>query len=91
MGSGKTYQTLKYLIDKPSFIWITPLEALAQNTKFRLEQDNIDCKYYKDFKTSKEKHERMSVYDKLIICINSLPYTKDKKYKIVVIDENFNF
>ena len=44
MGSGKTFQTLKYLIDKPSFIWITPLEALAQNTKFRLEQDNIECK-----------------------------------------------
>jgi hypothetical protein len=75
------------LIDKPSFIWITPLEALAQNTKFRLEQDNIECKYYKDFKNSKEKHERMAIYDKLIICINSLPYTKDKKVKVVVIDE----
>jgi hypothetical protein len=87
MGSGKTFQTLKYLIDKPSFIWITPLEALAQNTKFRLEQDNIECKYYKDFKNSKEKHERMAIYDKLIICINSLPYTKDKKFKVVVIDE----
>jgi hypothetical protein len=29
----------------------------------------------------------MAIYDKLIICINSLPYTKDKKFKVVVIDE----
>jgi hypothetical protein len=29
----------------------------------------------------------MAIFDKLIICINSLPYTKDKTYKIVVIDE----
>ena len=29
----------------------------------------------------------MDIYDTLTICIHSLPYTKDKKYKIVVIDE----
>jgi len=87
MGSGKTFQTLKYLQNQESFIWMTPIEALAQNTKFRLEQDNIDCKYYKDFKNKQDKDANMSKFDRLIICINSLPYTKTKYYKIVVIDE----
>jgi len=36
MGSGKTYQTIKYLQDKNDFIWITPNIALAQNTTQRL-------------------------------------------------------
>jgi hypothetical protein len=35
MGSGKTYQTIKYLQDKDQFIWITPNIALAQNTTQR--------------------------------------------------------
>jgi len=87
MGSGKTHQTINYLKNKNSFIWMTPLEALAQNTQHRLQENNINCKYYNDFKNAQEKHQKMSIYDKLIICINSLPYTKDKYYKIVVIDE----
>jgi hypothetical protein len=66
---------------------MTPLEALAQNTKYRLEQDNIDCKYYKDFKNKSEKDSNMSSYNRLIICINSLPYTDEKIYDVVVIDE----
>jgi hypothetical protein len=87
MGSGKTYQTLKYLKDKESFIWMTPIEALAQNTKHRLEEDEKDCKYYKDFKNKADKTKNMKSFDRLIICINSLPYTVDKSYKVVVIDE----
>lgn len=83
MGSGKTYQTIKYLKDQNSFIWMTPIIALAQNTKYRLEQDDINCHYYKE-----ASEEPLSNHDNLIICINSL-YKLDqhKKYKIVVIDE----
>ena len=87
MGSGKTFQAIEYLKNQDSFIWLAPIEALAQNTMHRLEQNNINCKYYKDFKNSKEKHDKLADYDKMIICINSLAYTQNKKYKIVVVDE----
>ena len=87
MGSGKTYQAIEYLKNVDSFIWMAPIEALAQNTMYRLEQNKIDCKYYKDFKNSAEKLEKLSKYDKMIICINSLRYTNEKVYKVVVIDE----
>ena len=81
MGSGKTYQTIKYLKDKESFIWMTPIIALAQNTKFRLEEEQIECHYYKDNSRNLHKH------DKLIVCLNSIQKTEDKLYKIVIIDE----
>ena len=87
MGSGKTHQTIEYLKNYDSFIWLAPIEALAQNTMHRLESNDIDCKYYKDFKNSHDKMEHLSDYDKMIICINSLRYTKKKIYKIVVVDE----
>jgi len=86
MGSGKTYQTVKYLKDKDSFIWITPNIALAQNTTQRLKADDINVAFYKDFKTSSEKKNTIPLQDKLIICINSLFYT-EINYKVVVIDE----
>ena len=82
MGSGKTYQTVKYLKDKNKFIWITPNIALAQNTTQRLRDDNIEVSFYKDIINKDEIQEQK----KLMICINSLRYAKDK-YKIVVIDE----
>jgi hypothetical protein len=87
MGSGKTYQTIKYLQEKENFIWITPNIALAQNTTQRLKADNIDIAYYKDFKKVSDKVASISKQEKLMICINSLHYTNEKKYKIVVIDE----
>ena len=87
MGSGKTYQTIKYLQDKNDFIWITPNIALAQNTTQRLRTDGIDISYYKDLKNPIDKMEHMKDQDKLIICLNSLHYTDERKYKIVVIDE----
>ena len=87
MGSGKTYQTIEYLKKQNEFIWMTPIEALAQNTHFRLEEAGIKCKYYKDFKNKDDKTFNMSKFDKLIICINSIPYTKTKTYKTVIIDE----
>jgi hypothetical protein len=87
MGSGKTFQTIKYLKDKESFIWITPNIALAQNTTQRLRTDGIDIAYYKDFKRTSDKIDKMPKQEKLMICINSLHYTDEKKYKVVVIDE----
>jgi hypothetical protein len=87
MGSGKTYQTVEYLKDKDNFIWITPNIALAQNTRQRLNQANINVSYYKDFKTSDEKEMKIDKQEKLMICLNSLHYTHEKKYKILVIDE----
>ena len=87
MGSGKTYQTIKYLKDQDDFIWITPNIALAQNTTQRLKTDNIDITYYKDFKRTTDKIDKIPKQNKLMICINSLHYTDNKKYKVVVIDE----
>jgi hypothetical protein len=87
MGSGKTYQSIEYLKTQDSFIWMAPIEALAQNTMHRLEENKINCKYYKDFKSSSEKQAKLSEYDQMIICINSLHYTQNKTYKVVVIDE----
>ena len=66
MGSGKTSQTIDYLEDKNSFIWLTPLETLAQNTYHRLQVKNIECKYYKDLKNRQEKLSTLSKYNKLL-------------------------
>ena len=66
MGSGKTYQTIKYLQDKNDFIWITPNIALAQNTTQRLRTDGIDISYYKDLKNPIDKMEHMKDQDRLI-------------------------
>lgn len=87
MGSGKTYQTIKYLkesskYDDSDFIWMTPIIALAQNTKFRLEEDGVDCHYYQDTKKGD-----LAKHKNLIVCINSLYKISDRKYNIVVIDE----
>jgi hypothetical protein len=87
MGSGKTYQTVEYLKDKSNFIWITPNIALAQNTRQRLNEANINVSYYKDYKTSSEKDEKIHKQEQLMICLNSLHYTYEKNYKVVVIDE----
>ena len=53
MGSGKTSQALDYLRNKPSFIWMTPLETLAQNTQHRLEECNITVNIIKILLTEK--------------------------------------
>jgi energy-coupling factor transporter ATP-binding protein EcfA2 len=54
---------------------------------YRLEQNKINCKYYKDFKNSNEKTAKLSEYDHMIISINSLHYTTNKNYKVVIVDE----
>jgi hypothetical protein len=83
MGSGKTYQTIKYLKNIDNFIWMTPNNA--QNSKYRLKQDEIDCCYYKDV-SSRDKATKLKTFDKIIVCINSLHYL-ERTYKVVVIGE----
>jgi len=85
MGSGKTYQAIEYLSHhSESYIWMTPNIALAQNTTYRLEERNIPCSYYNDCKKQKET---ISTKDQLVICMNSLHYTDNKEYKVVIVDE----
>ena len=84
--------------ERGSFIWMTPLISLAQNTKHRLAEEGVKCKFYKDCKNKAEKID-LCYSDELIICINSLLYleretvkggektTISKNYKVVVIDE----
>ena len=85
MGSGKTFQTIDYLKDKDSFIWMTPLISLSLNTMERLTTAGINCKNYKDCKNITDKNN-LNHFDKIVICINSLKYIT-RTYKIVVIDE----
>jgi len=86
MGSGKTTQSIDYLKSAGTFIWMTPLISLAQNTKYRLNEEGIPCKFYKDCKTASERND-LNKADNLLICINSLKYISTKTYKIVIIDE----
>ena len=99
MGSGKTTQSIEYLKNAKSFIWMTPLISLAQNTKHRLDEEGIYCKFYKECKNAEEK-QALNEEEKLLICINSLKYINDNeirangkiiknriKYNVVIIDE----
>ena len=83
MGTGKSTQTIQYLKQIDSFIWIIPLVALSSDINTRLKNVNIECVYYSDL----ENKNMMNVYDKLMVCLNSLHYTSGKQYKVVVIDE----
>lgn len=83
MGTGKSTQTIQYLKQIDSFIWIIPLVALSSDINTRLKNVNIECVYYSDL----ENKNMMNIYDKLMVCLNSLHYTSGKQYKVVVIDE----
>jgi hypothetical protein len=85
LGSGKTHQTIEYLKTQPNFLWITPNIALAQNTLYRMETNDIPVVYYQNF-TKKDKH-LMLQFDKIIICLNSLHYLEKYKNDIIIIDE----
>jgi hypothetical protein len=65
---------------------MTPLISLAQNTKHRLDEEDIECKFYKDCKSLEEKNA-LNEATNLLICINSLKYINTQSYKIVIIDE----
>lgn len=88
MGGGKTAQTITYLQNKPSFLWIAPNVALGHNTLKRFEDENIEAKHYANFKTKEKKDGILNTETKLIICLNSLHYLTDNDdYDIIVIDE----
>ena len=87
MGGGKTEQTISSLKFAPNFIWIAPNRALGTNTKKRFEDKNIDVAHYDSFKTYQKKQGVMKNEQKIIVCLNSIHYLTDTKYKIVVIDE----
>lgn len=87
MGSGKTYQSVKFLKTQSEFLWITPNIALADNTTQRLRSDGINVAHYKDFKRVCDKQDKIHKQNQLIICLNSIHYIYDRKYKVVVIDE----
>jgi hypothetical protein len=83
MGGGKTAQTITYLNDKSSYLWISPNIALATNTSNRIG-DAI--KLYTDYSIKEKNDGVFNKIDKLIICQNSLHYVK-KTFPIVIIDE----
>ena len=100
MGGGKTTQTIDYLkkledtlddyLDHDSFIWITPNISLAENTYSRIKEAKINCNIYNSAKNKKDKQELIETSKNIIICLNSLFYTKKTEYnsyEVVVIDE----
>ena len=100
MGGGKTTQTINYLKslentideygDTESFIWITPNISLAKNTFSRIKENEIECNIYDSAKNKKLKQELIENSKNIIICLNSLFYTKRNQYnsyEVVVIDE----
>jgi hypothetical protein len=93
MGGGKTTQTVEYLRktcngedENDNFIWMTPNIALADNT-FERMKDFHHTNLYNEEKKKEKKQELIEKSKNLMICMNSLKYASDKKYKVVVIDE----
>jgi hypothetical protein len=93
MGGGKTTQTVEYLrkncdneIEKDNFIWMTPNIALADNTFSRMK-DFRQTSIYNEVKRKEDKSKLIQTSKNLMVCMNSLKYATDKKYKVVVIDE----
>ena len=93
MGGGKTTQTVDYLKnncltedEKDNFIWMTPNIALADNTYQRMISFPDTCLYNEE-KRSDKKQNLIQKSKNLMVCMNSLKYATDKKYKVVVIDE----
>lgn len=88
MGGGKTAQTITYLSQCYSFCWIAPNKALANNTQFRLNTENVDSFHYESMNTKDKSAGKLIEKNKLIICLNSIHYIpKEKVYDTIVIDE----
>lgn len=81
MGSGKTAQTIDYLVGK-EFIWITPNIALTNNTEKRFG----DVTNYKSISTADKKNGNMDKIRRLLLSIHSLHYC-NRTYEHVVLDE----
>jgi len=87
MGGGKTAQTIDYLKHEPSFIWIAPNKALANNTQNRLLSKNIESIHYLTLSTKSKKLGEMNDIPRLISVLNSIHYLEEKLFNVVVIDE----
>lgn len=88
MGGGKTAQTIDYLKTKPSFCWIAPNKALANNTHKRLKDVNVQCKHYLELSTANKKIGQMNDETRLISVLNSLHYLNENTtYDVIIIDE----
>jgi hypothetical protein len=73
----------------PSYIIMTPRITLGFNMKGRMETEGLKPVMYNQFKSRKDKEEKLPKQDKLIIQLNSLKYleTRTKNYDYVIIDE----
>ena len=63
---------------------------MAKNTFTRIKENNIYCNIYDSAKNKKAKQELIENSKNIIICLNSLFYTKKNEYnsyEVVVIDE----
>ena len=87
MGGGKTAQTITYLQNSESFLWIAPNKALASNTKKRFENEGISLCHYEELNAKRKQCGEMKLKDKLIVCLNSIHYLGEKDYDVIVIDE----
>jgi hypothetical protein len=87
MGGGKTAQTISYLQTQYEYIWIAPNRALAQNTKKRFEDEDIEITHYEQLTTKQKKEGEMNDCNRLIVCLNSLHYLTEKNFDVLVIDE----
>ena len=86
MGGGKTHNTIQYIKQHGNFCWITPNIALAENTHYRIEQENINCVNYRKGSSIDERKYKIAKAYNLIVCLNSLKYV-EQNYDILVIDE----
>jgi hypothetical protein len=87
MGGGKTAQTISFLKEHNSYLWIAPNRALATNTHKRFEAETIDVCHYESINTSLKKQGNLKEKKKLIVCLNSLHYITGAQYDILIIDE----
>jgi hypothetical protein len=87
MGGGKTAQTISFLKEQNSFVWIAPSRALATNTHKRFETEGIDVCHYEQISTAEKKRGELAKQQQLIVCLNSLHYITGAQYDVLVIDE----
>lgn len=87
MGGGKTEQTISYLKQCETFVWITPNIALANNTSKRFADMEMDVKMYNEFTTREKQNGKLDECKQMIVCLNSLHYIKNTTRSVIVIDE----
>jgi hypothetical protein len=81
MGMGKTHQSISYINNNKSFIWLTPRRTLARDTYARMLKNDIDVTLYLNAPKNK-----LFQYKKLIVNAESLHHCSTH-YDTVIIDE----